>query len=36
MTSTREELRVDHASAVASAKYGDRHYSLFVEAERPD
>jgi SAM-dependent methyltransferase len=36
MTSTREELRVDHASAVASAKYGDRHYSLFVEAECPD
>ena len=36
MTSSREELRVDHASAVASAKYGDRHYSLFVEAECPD
>jgi SAM-dependent methyltransferase len=36
MTSTREELRVDRASAVASAKYGDRHYSLFVEAECPD
>jgi predicted SAM-dependent methyltransferase len=35
MTSSREELRVDHASAVASAKYGDRHYSLFVEAECP-
>ncbi len=36
MTSTREELRVDHASAVANAKYGDRHYSLFVEAQSPD
>jgi predicted SAM-dependent methyltransferase len=35
MMSTREELRVDHASAVASAKYGDRHYSLFVEAKNP-
>ena len=36
MASTREELRVDQASAVASAKYGERYYSLFVEAQSPD
>jgi predicted SAM-dependent methyltransferase len=34
MASAHEALRVDHISAVASAHYGDRHYSLFVEAER--
>jgi hypothetical protein len=28
-------LRVDDISAVASARYGDRHYSLFVEASTP-
>ena len=36
MASAHAELRVDHVSAVASAKYGDRHYSLFVEAARPE
>jgi len=37
MGSTHEPLRVDDASAVAKARYGDRYYSLFVEAERaPD
>jgi hypothetical protein len=36
MTSTREELRVDQASSVANAKYGDRHFSLFVEAQSSD
>jgi predicted SAM-dependent methyltransferase len=35
MTSTHEELRVDRASAVANAKYGERYYSLFVEAKNP-
>jgi predicted SAM-dependent methyltransferase len=35
MASTHAELRVDEASAVARAQYGDRYYSLFVEAERP-
>ena len=34
MASALEELRVDEASAVAGAKYGDRYYSLFVEAVR--
>jgi predicted SAM-dependent methyltransferase len=34
MGSTHEQLRVDDASAVAKARYGDRYYSLFVEAER--
>jgi len=34
MGSTHAELRVDEASAVARARYGDRYYSLFVEAER--
>jgi predicted SAM-dependent methyltransferase len=32
MQSSHEELRVDDASAVARAKYGERYYSLFVEA----
>lgn len=36
MASAHEELRVDDASSVASAKYGDRYYSLFVEAVRAD
>jgi predicted SAM-dependent methyltransferase len=35
MGSEHPELRVDDASAVANAKYGDRYYSLFVEARRP-
>jgi len=35
MASAHAELRVDEASAVARAQYGDRYYSLFVEAERP-
>jgi predicted SAM-dependent methyltransferase len=29
------QLRVDRVSAVANATYGDRHYSLFVEAQAP-
>ncbi len=33
--SRHPELRVDDASAVAKAQYGDRFYSLFVEATRP-
>jgi predicted SAM-dependent methyltransferase len=36
MGSSHADLRVDEASAVARAKYGDRYYSLFVEAERPE
>jgi predicted SAM-dependent methyltransferase len=32
MDSVHNELRVDDASAVAKAKYGERYYSLFVEA----
>jgi SAM-dependent methyltransferase len=32
MASDDPELRVDEVSAVAKARYGDRHYSLFVEA----
>lgn len=35
MASPHEALRVDHVSAVASAKYGERYYSLFVEAQNP-
>jgi SAM-dependent methyltransferase len=35
MASAHDALRVDDVSAVASARYGDRHYSLFVEAEHP-
>jgi len=35
MASAHAELRVDDASAVAGAKYGQRYYSLFVEATRP-
>jgi predicted SAM-dependent methyltransferase len=34
MESAHEALRVDHISAVANAKYGERYYSLFVEAQR--
>jgi SAM-dependent methyltransferase len=34
MASHHEALQVDYASAVAKATYGDRHYSLFVEAQR--
>jgi predicted SAM-dependent methyltransferase len=34
MSSSHPELRVDEASAVARAKYGNRYYSLFVEAAR--
>jgi predicted SAM-dependent methyltransferase len=34
MASAHAELRVDEASAVARAQYGERYYSLFVEAER--
>jgi len=32
MESAHQVLRVDHASLVAGASYGDEHYSLFVEA----
>jgi hypothetical protein len=35
MGSAHEALRVDDRSAVASAKYGERYYSLFVEARKP-
>jgi hypothetical protein len=31
--SPHAELRVDHASSNASAKHGQRHFSLFVEAQ---
>jgi SAM-dependent methyltransferase len=34
MSSRRPELRVDHASGVAAEKYGDKYYSLFVEASK--
>lgn len=34
MGSVHEALRVDEFSAVASARYGERHYSLFVEARK--
>jgi predicted SAM-dependent methyltransferase len=36
MESEHADLQVDHVSAVAKAKYGDRYYSLFVEAARPE
>lgn len=36
MGSVHPALQVDHISAVANAKYGERYYSLFVEAQRPD
>jgi SAM-dependent methyltransferase len=36
LQSVHEELRVDHVSAVARARYGERYYSLFVEATAPD
>jgi predicted SAM-dependent methyltransferase len=36
MASRHESLRVDSVSDVAKATYGDRHYSLFVEATVPD
>jgi hypothetical protein len=35
MASVHPALRVDHISSVASATYGERHYSLFVEATNP-
>ena len=35
MGSEDPALRVDEVSAVAKARYGDRHYSLFVEADAP-
>jgi len=35
MASEHEALRVDHISSVANAKYGERYYSLFVEAKNP-
>ena len=35
MASEDPDLRVDEASAVARARYGERHYSLFVEAVAP-
>jgi predicted SAM-dependent methyltransferase len=35
MASEHQPLRVDHISDVAKAKYGDRYYSLFVEASAP-
>jgi predicted SAM-dependent methyltransferase len=35
MQSAHEALRVDEMSAVANAKYGERYYSLFVEAQKP-
>lgn len=35
MASEDSTLRVDHVSTVAKAQYGDRFYSLFVEANAP-
>ena len=35
MQSSHGALRVDDVSSVAKAKFGDRHYSLFVEARKP-
>jgi len=35
MQSRHEALRVDEVSAVARAQYGERYYSLFVEAAAP-
>jgi predicted SAM-dependent methyltransferase len=35
MASSHEELHVDHISTVANARYGERYYSLFVEATNP-
>ena len=35
MASDDPALRVDDVSAVAKARYGERHYSLFVEATAP-
>ena len=35
MASEDPALRVDEVSAVARAQYGERHYSLFVEARAP-
>ncbi len=34
MQSSDPVLRIDHASTVAGARYGERYYSLFVEAKR--
>jgi SAM-dependent methyltransferase len=36
MKSEHETLKLDVHSEVAGAKYGDRYYSLFVEAQKPD
>lgn len=36
MGSMDPALRVDEVSAVAKARYGDRYYSLFVEANAPE
>jgi predicted SAM-dependent methyltransferase len=35
MASEHAALRVDYISSVANAKYGERYYSLFVEAKNP-
>jgi SAM-dependent methyltransferase len=35
MGSTHEPLQIDSVSSVAGARYGDRYYSLFVEAQKP-
>jgi len=35
MASPHADLRVDDISTVAKAKYGDRYYSMFVEARNP-
>lgn len=35
MQSAHKELQVDDVSSVAKAKYGDKYYSLFVEAKVP-
>jgi hypothetical protein len=36
MQSRDVELRVDENSEVAGAVHGGRHYSLFVEASKPE
>ena len=36
MQSPQAELRVDDVSSVARARFGERYYSLFVEAQRPE
>jgi ubiquinone/menaquinone biosynthesis C-methylase UbiE len=35
MGSAHEPLQIDSISSVAGARYGERYYSLFVEAEKP-